>query len=127
MLGGGGGEGVPWGGAVAILKLRQRDGMCDVYNPAAGLLLTVYHVKVWGGGGGGVGVPCLPPSDPGGPDTPPPSFYKGLQDHNKGWSLLLPQFLIYTTISQHLSKNCMKLRNKGLSLSQPGWTCFILT
>ena len=41
-----------------------------VYNPAAGLPLTAYHVTVRD-------MPCVPPSDPRDPDPP----YQCIQNH----------------------------------------------
>ena len=43
----------------AILECEWGGGTCDVNNPAAGLPMTMYHVRV-------VGVPCVPPSEAGG-------------------------------------------------------------
>ena len=52
-----------------ILECGWGDGMCEVYNPGAGQPRTD-HVG---------GVPCVPPSDPGGSDPLPPS--KALLKH----------------------------------------------
>ena len=53
--------GVPSRNAMAYSGTGMGDGMWDVSNPAAGLPVTRYHVRV-------VGVSCVPPSSPTGSD-----------------------------------------------------------
>ena len=54
--------GMPSCGTSAYSRTGMGDGMWDVRNPAAGLQLTMYHVRV-------EGVSCVPPSSPRGSDT----------------------------------------------------------
>ena len=53
--------GVPSCGITVYSRTGMGDGMCDVRNPAAGLQLTMYHVRVGD-------VSCVPPSSSRGSD-----------------------------------------------------------
>ena len=49
--------GVPSCGTSVYSRTGMGDGMCDVRNPATGLQLMMYHVRVGS-------VSCVPPSSP---------------------------------------------------------------